>query len=568
MKKNSRNLIAGCHFVLAISVGLIFGANATFAQSQVGKIAAVQKRIDEIEKAPPQKDAIDVSKIGQDSGFEKLATFSTAEGQVVEAQNAVKYEEGGGLLQRYFFDEKGELIAAKNESHSIDPDGSQLFTTETTYFDSGAYIGMVAKEGQFKKGEAIAPAKLKPSEVDQFNPDPADAVAIYLNNLQPASQIKRLVKAFANFKGTLPNGLLLETISPDGRFIVSWKKMNPAEETCQFTLHDLVGNKEIVPLPKGYAPGTNHIYHSAAWSAGSIYFVFINDVKWSTESAPLVKMDPAAGTAVVIGDLYQAAGEYAWAELKKAQNPFTKNRDTIHGFVQIQSIGDDGVVNLLLDSQSKFEGPEHNVRSLITLNFASGKAQVTGLRILSADEDLPSDGDLLPAPTAKLEPPAGWAVSADKLGAISGTTPFSVESMQALYPAQKVVAGTEEFEEGGERPVIYVKNKDEVILTLVSGIDKSKLEYIYTNSPLVSTASGINVGDSYGEVFERLAAGTEVEGLTGDAVAQAPDLPNVTLRFSPSDPNTEVGTVPPFDQLKRWLLHTIEWTPGTAVIKP
>ena len=110
--------------------------------------------------------------------------------------------------------------------------------------------------------------------------------------------------------------------------------------------------------------------------------------------------------------------------------------------------------------------------------------------------------------------------------------------------------------------MINVKARGRILLTIVPLNDEGRIGRVYTNSPEIPLQIGTVVGDSFGEVFSKIGSDVVLEGISGDVVAGAPGIPNVTLRFFPSDPNAESGDLPPFAELKDWKLHTIEWFPN------
>jgi len=497
------------------------------------------------------------------SGLGELKRMTDATGDILILSNHQPAETGGYLTKTYFIEESDELFATRTQQEVVYTDGQIEFSDEIELFNNGELSATVGRRGDFRGDRAEADfqeyATLS-SEIESFA-----APEIYQANLREARQIAGLVKALAGKAAEdLESPLLLRTISPNGRYIVSWEETGPEADDVTFSLLDLEAETIVTTINEGRRPGENHVYHTAYWSADSERLAFVSDAKWNTVSAPLISIDPASGEAASLGNLHEAAVGYTLQQLKALAHPYLDQHESIDGFIRVLALLPDGRVHLLLDAQSKSEDPLANIRCEMTLQFV-GNEPVKGAGFQVLDPESPIGQPVEMGINAADEGESvEWLMTARQVGPLEAGAEFDLVSIRALFPEQRVVATTEFFEEGGERPVLQVMEGDEVLLMIVPRPGTREISWISTSHPHLQTQLGIHAGQRFGDIFESIPEDAAFEGMTGDVLTSAAGLSNVTFRFLPQDPASDSSTeLPPYDRLADWKLHTIEWTPPT-----
>lgn len=531
---------------------------ATTADRILEQVEATESTLD-----PSSRRELDVSSYDVHALYGKLSTVADTEGRARKLTNTVATHNGGSHSQVFYLDEKGSLLAMIESFLDLAPDGSRSVSDETRLFENDTMIGSISENGQFPAGQEIRRRQMERYLIPIGETDASGDEEFRFRRDQ-ALRIRGLVAGLSGRTDQLPASLLLDSLSPDGRYLVSWAWVNENEGTAEFTLFDLDTVQPVAPLPGGLGPGMNHVYHSFYWGESSEVFVFVIDGKWSTIHAPIYQVED--GKATEIGDVFEIATRYAWDQLKATGHPYAREGEGIHGNVQIIQLLPDGRVHLVLNTSSNQDGPEFNVRSEMTLKFQPGDDTLTGgFAVLDWEEPVGK-----PATFSNAMPPAdstptkksGITISAKKFGPITAETPFDLRAIRDLFPDFTVAADTATFEEGGDQPVVVVRSGDEQLLTIAPVVDEAKLGHVYTFSPAVSTQLGFAPGDTFGSIFSKIPDDAFLEGLTGDAVTSAAGIENITFRFFPNDPASFTGNdLPPYDELKTWKLHAIEWRP-------
>ncbi|MDF1812922.1 MAG: DUF1131 family protein [Verrucomicrobiales bacterium] len=518
------------------------------ARSEVATDEVLLQRLAAVDQISSEEKVVDVT--GRDPrNFGILKSYTTDSGRLVKLVDFIFTDNGGTHSKSYYFDNGGRLSATVTDSLRNDPDGTQSFHSDIWFFDSGKPVRNLSKTGRFAAGEEFSVEKLKLEPATELGFDDRSAKEFYTYEAVQASRIGSIIRALHGYEGRVPEKMLLETISPDGRYVVEWEEVPGSEGDATYRLFDFYTGKSIRELQGGYAPWRNHMSHTVRWTEDSRLFVFLMDAKWTTIEAPLYRISDN-GQVELLGDVYKVASDYAWRELKQINHPFTKEREEMFGAVAVDSLSSRRTVNLAYNAESKFEGPENNVRVQMTLDFSKQPVEAGGFKILGEGE------------SASFEQSPLFTITKNRFGPVTSDTKFNLKEIRKLFPGQKVEIGSETFEEGGEKPVIHVTAGDEVLLTILPVDDDTKLASVWTRSRGCQTQTGITVGDRFGDVFSSIQEGIWLEGISGEVIAQSPGIRNITYRFMPGSPNIDIADLPPYSELKNWQVASIEWIPG------
>ncbi len=540
------------------------GANADSSKAPlVLDLAALQDRLRMLEVSAPAKQwEVDATGAGKDSGFGVLRAFLDDQGAIRKVANVFTNEAGGTAGATWYFDKEDELVAASEVSILVREGGIQDYSEETKHYQSGALFASISRRGDFGKGAAVEVGRLEPFLTPATEIGEDGAVDIYLHDVRRGRNAGRIVRAFHGRAGGVPQRLLLETISPNARFLVQWDPRSPADEksgmeSATFSMLDAQTGKTAGQLNGAMAPGMNHIYHWAVWSPDSAWVIFAEDAKWTTASAVLHRVTP--GGLAAAGLVHEAAAAAAWNHLKSVQHPHAKRGSGIHGFVRMFGLNPDGLADLVLVTESKDGEPGGTLRTRMELRPENGGG------LLAANvRVLPETGE---QESSAAEEGKQITISAVGVGPVTSDTPFALAALRDIFskhhPGCRVEEGIETFEEGDEQPVFRVLLGDEILLTVAPIVGERRIGHLFTRSERVPTAGGVAAGTAFGEIFKEIPAGANFEGMTGEVTVAPPGMPNVLFRFAPADRNEGEGLsqLPPPAKLKDWKLDSIEWRP-------
>ncbi|MEO0415881.1 MAG: hypothetical protein AAF226_13120, partial [Verrucomicrobiota bacterium] len=189
----------------------------------------------------------------------------------------------------------------------------------------------------------------------------------------------------------LPTGLMTRSISPDGSKMVLAESVD--DETTLFFLYDVNRYEKVGFLAEGGSASANHMSHSTRWSDDGDMLAFLSDARWTTMDAPIFSVKE--GSVLKVADVAALAQDTAWQFLKKESHPYAADGDGgMHGFVKILSFDADGHMHLILETESKSDEPNANVRTEMTLKIREPLSG--GIRVLGSD-DLPRGAVTLPS---------------------------------------------------------------------------------------------------------------------------------------------------------------------------
>lgn len=521
--------------------------------SAANGLAIFRKQLD-----PSQTKSFSATNYDAISGLGKLQSQSDTGDSIRVLTNRVTTANGGYRLTTYFLEGRNQLFATRTIQNIKYSGGPSGYSDEIETFRDGQLIATVGRRGDYEG--SLDDAELQEYAVPASEIESFAAPQIYRQNLREALLIEGLVNAFGSrLAGEIPTHPLLRTLSPNGRYIVTWEEKEADAEYVLFNLFDLVEERVMTQINEGRVPGDNHVYHTSHWGPESELFTFVSDAKWNTVSAPLLKIPAKNGEVTELGNLHELAIHYAMQELQAIQHPYLqKSPGPIDGFVKVLALIPDGRVHLILDAQSKSEDPYASIRCEMTLQFvADQEVELLGFGVLDPEQSAGAPAFPGGAESSKeLE----WTITASRVGPVDATTPAEPAAIEPLFPAHRVVAATEFFEEGGEQSVVQVLDGDNLLLMVVPRLGTTAIRWIQTAHPAFKTRQGAHAGQRFGDLFESLPETALFEGMTGEVVVAAPDLPNVTLRFLPLDPASDQSSeLPDYERLADWTLDRIEW---------
>ena len=566
MKKSTLTLCLLATFACGMETSSAQDKDKNLIQELDQQLKAIDERQDELSKAE-----VDVSGVLPENDYRQLTSYTDDRGKVLKSTNRIEGDDGGVMTESYYFDDKGELKVALTTSYSFGDQGSHFYVDETYYFKSKQLVAIRSREGNFADGEKFDESKVHGNLVPTSETD-IPKRETYEYHRKRAETSERLVRAFSgeHEEAIVPAHALLESISPNARYLVSWSRAD--DDVANFFLIDLESGKRIGDLTSGLSPVNTNVDYWAEWSGDSTHLAFGFDARWSSMGGELFAISPEKVKS--LGDLHESTGRLALLHLKKKNHPYTTDdiATSVHGFINILSVENDGRVHLVLSTQSKSEDLDENFDTEMTVALTGdGSARASGVRLLKPGGDpteFAADSEGSEAPRAKptnTKPEAndtGFIITARRIGAITPDTAFNLKAVRKLFPKHQVVADKETFEEGGEQPVIRVFSGGKPALTLVPVPDTADLNYVYTTHSGVSTQLGFAVGDRFGEMFEANPEHAYHEGISGEVITQAPGIENVSFRFWPEQGNPDGDELPAYEKLKTWKLQSIEWSPA------
>ncbi len=367
-------------------VGLLGTATLTSAQNPA-ILAMSTQQISQIDNeiATIEPLLVDAAEADEAFGYGIIRTFVRDDGSVACVTNA-RSTHSGAFHESFYYAPNGILIATY-ESEQSDNDSQKFYQEEWTYFREKAFYATRSKKGTFPTSpdEPINTDSLESFTTPASEIETRALGELYRTAVDRGDLMIRVTHAFAGDAAPLDlDRVLLDTLSPSGHYVAVGRSSATNPNRIIYELAQTVDGQILGKLFTGLPEG-NHIDYQAHWNTSEDFLIFRFDTKWTTMEAPIYRIHGMRLGAV--GDLAEAAQSTALAEIKRAKHPYGIASNDIHGFTNVLSVESDDRVHLILESSSKVEGPETNVRTEMTLSFPEGHSMtVAGVRLLALDE--------------------------------------------------------------------------------------------------------------------------------------------------------------------------------------
>jgi len=266
------------------------------------------------------------------------------------------------------------------------------------YMNQGRVVREMSRHKTFQNNGNIDISDVPHETVDDL--DPEYAISLYDAKQEKALEIAQVAKALATRPPgapaleTLPYRVLLDTVSPDGQYAAAFSFDGVAQpnwfawEDDRYAYYDSLGTPRVktllVSLRSGAILGdlegeydpTGRMYAWTKWAPSSGVLVYGDDARWFTSSAGLFKI---SGSGLVkLADLDEKMAQVAIDAMKKVDHPYVIDTNEASGFIQINSLTDEGNLEADYRVESKFEGDRNNayVKMLLQFDYGSGQSSV------------------------------------------------------------------------------------------------------------------------------------------------------------------------------------------------
>ncbi len=508
--------------------------------------------------------------------YGQITGFVNDSGQLVVLENSVMPHQNERVVTRWYFDDVGILKVSRKVVSNKLGDGNLSFNSETKYFGRGFLHTSTTRFAEYKQGTAFNPAEITPDVLVADQSRLQGVRRAFQRETEKAAIASRALKGLRAENGKLPKNLILRSISPNGVFGIQWAPIAGEEVACSLKLLNLKSGESSDIEFRGVCPQMNHLTFWVKWSESSNTVALGTDSKWKTESAKVFRIEGDM-KLLPMGALLEAATTQAWRFLEENNHPVATRQKSQIGSRDVTEVAQSGAALLDLDVQSKSVDPDDFVSLQMGISFVNGSSgQSTLLRIIGDEMGSGEKPKEIPMKTEVGKAGARGkevAFSLERAGPISDNTPFKLSAIKALFPGLKVVQAKEEFEDGGEKDVIYVISEGESILSIIAMSDGKRIGSVYSTSLRASCKAKKNggevqfsvpVGTLFSESFQKIPRSAMYEGISGDVIVNLPGAPNVKLRYSNEEPAADavLEGIPPLAQLYTWKLYSVEWIPA------
>lgn len=156
-----------------------------------------------------------------------------------------------------------------------------------------------------------------------------------------------------------------------------------------------------------------------------------------------------------------------------------------------------------------------------------------------------------------------FTLSADGVGPLNAETPFNLVRIGSAFQDYNVAQETH-MKEGGDYPVITVKQRVRELLSINADYKQEAIFSIIVHDNLIGNELGHKLGDQFNEIYsygktEECAPG--LEEWSGKVMCYAPKTTNILYLFENADYKGPDGSVPAPDMMADWKLDSIVWKP-------
>lgn len=153
-----------------------------------------------------------------------------------------------------------------------------------------------------------------------------------------------------------------------------------------------------------------------------------------------------------------------------------------------------------------------------------------------------------------------FILSPDGVGPLNARTPFNFVRIGDAFQDLNVAEETY-YREGGQYPVITVKQQTKLLLSINPDYQNQGIFSIIVHNNLVGNKLGHSIGDAFKNVYgggntERCAPGSEE--WSGKVVCFAPDTQNVLYIFAGNWEGPD-DQIPPLKVMADWELDSMVW---------
>ncbi|PIE00236.1 MAG: hypothetical protein CSA79_04740 [Thiothrix nivea] len=156
-----------------------------------------------------------------------------------------------------------------------------------------------------------------------------------------------------------------------------------------------------------------------------------------------------------------------------------------------------------------------------------------------------------------------FTLSADGVGPLNAETPFNLVQIGDAFQNYNVAQETH-LRDAGQYPVITVRQRDELLLSINADYKEQRVFSIIVHDNRVGNELGHRLGDRFNEIYaygktEECAPG--LEEWAGKVMCYAPQTKNILYLFDNEAGQGADGEVPTHDVLADWELAAIVWKP-------
>ncbi len=291
---------------------------------------------------------------------------------------------------------QGDQIVFVYEKTEWRGEEGQVDVNELRYYmNQGQVVREMSRHKTFQNSGNLDISNVPHETLDDL--DPEYAISLYEAKQEKGMEIAKISNALAmRPQGaprleSLPYRILLDTLSPDGQYAVAFSFEGIAQpnwflwEDDRYAYYDSLGapvvKTHLVSLTNGAIQGdldgefdpTGRMYAWAEWAPSSGVLVYGEDARWYSPFAGLYKI---GGSGLVkLADLGEMTSQVAIEAMKKVDHPYVIDSNEANGFIQINSITDNGNVDADYRIESKFEGDRNNAYVHMAFQFDYGTGQ-------------------------------------------------------------------------------------------------------------------------------------------------------------------------------------------------
>lgn len=394
------------------AIGLALGAVApAFAQIDA-TVTSIVDQFNEIENALPsmQHLSVDASHTDSDYFLGKIDIWFQPEGKFAKLRNERRNGDAVDIQELWGYG--NELIFVFQRSEWTQPADRTVSVNETRYY---LHDKKVIRE-MFRSASRPAGGSLDISDVSHTlndELDPESATLLFEEENKRAEEITKAARVISQWPGgasgflNLPYRLLLNSLSPDGRYAFAWGIRGIAQpdwlawEEKSYDYIDSLGVEEfdlhvisiadgsiLHTIPSIYQPLGN-LYMWTDWCPDNKHVALGFDARFFTAEAGIYQIEN--GSVSNQNDLAASLSRIALDVLRKKDHPYAIDSEEANGFIDILDFKPDGTLNVRYEISSKLDGPRYNASLLLNLKFDFATGAIT---LLSSE--LP---DYKPIPT-------------------------------------------------------------------------------------------------------------------------------------------------------------------------